>query len=132
MAEPAIFDASAGDGDEWAERALSGKHKGPLSVADAQEQLGLAAHPSMGEVGGGATIRAANFRVSAGYARAIALSLEHSPDVTAVEFSNASLDALALGIIVAALLWPFAKAFESVNLEMAALTLQCACAERVG
>ena len=62
--EPAIFDASAGDGDEWAERALSGKHKGPLSVADAQEQLGLAAHPSMGEVGGGATIRAANFRVS--------------------------------------------------------------------
>jgi hypothetical protein len=103
MAEVPIFDAGLGDGKQWADKALEGKHKGPLSVGDAQVNLGLVPHPSLFESGyDRATIRATNFRVSAGYARAIALSIANSPAITALEFSSAGLDAAALAIVVAA------------------------------
>ena len=100
-----IYDASIGDGDTWADCSLEGKHKDGISVEDAQDNLGLPRHPTMSmyEQPGGTTIRASNYRVSAGYARAVALCIELSSNVTALEFSGAALDGAALAIIVEAL-----------------------------
>lgn len=100
----AIFDARDGDGEEWVEKAYDGKPpKGGLPVGNAQDNLGLNRHPSLSETAEGSTLRGSNFRVSAGYARAISLCIENSPSVVTLELSNAGLGLTEMHILAAAL-----------------------------